>query len=91
MEITIIAPGTTCKTDRENIACAIATSIIEDNFYEHNGDVMTIHNDDNDCIAELTARGGSISICRSGKFLSYCLPDAEDYITNLICDCIAGK
>lgn len=88
MEIRIIAPGTDCKTTKTNIACKIACNILEEIFYEALSDVMSIHIENGDCIAEISVDNGFklVTICRHGVFKKYCLPDAEDIVSNIISD-----
>jgi hypothetical protein len=87
MSVSIIAPGTKLETSSMGLACYTMREIIEHIYYEDLNDVMTVHNSNDEIIAEVTVRDKSVRICRSGVIANYCLPDAEDIISNIIFDC----
>lgn len=83
-EIRIIAPGVDCKISKVNIATKIACDIIDEIFHKSSLDVMSIHEADGDCVAEITVKDDLLSIRQHGRRRCYILLDAEVVISNII-------
>lgn len=94
MGITIYAPGIELKitdANKVNFVCNAATSIMDNIFYkdELKNDVITIHNGEGDCIAEIMLRPDPVNGLMKGFVVLnkwYCLPDAKDVARNFIAD-----
>lgn len=95
--LSIIAPGIECKfTDSSSAnistACSLAQSIIDRMIYEEerSHDVMTIHDEAGDIMAEVYSKNnaGQSGILVKNEW--YCPPDAADVVTNMISDYMGG-
>lgn len=92
MTIKIYAPGIDVKITDSNknwIVCDIIESIMNSIFYENElcHDVISIHNDKSDCIAEVILKPNPENGFLKGFTVNnrwYCLPDAKDVVKNII-------
>lgn len=87
MEIFIIAPGIECKVSNAGIATRVASEVLDYIYYEEPCSIMALHEGNKDPFALIKAdrnddaRSG---VCINNSF--YCLPDATDVISKMICE-----
>lgn len=93
MSISIYVPGMEVKAvdpNKTRVMCDVAFSIMDGIYYEDglNHDVMTIHDEEGSCIAEVILKPNPSDGMKGFTVRNrwYCLPDAQSIVGDIIAE-----